>query len=65
LIRLAGDRAILDESELIEADHVRKSLEEAKPIEHQIRDRYGSLWKGFEVDSAVSMRSGKKDEGYV
>ncbi len=65
LIRLAGDRAVLDESEFIEAIHVRKSLDEAKPIEHQIQERYGSIWKGVKSDSAVPIRSEKKDEGYV
>lgn len=65
LIRLAGDRAILDNSEFIEAAHVRKSVDEAKPIEHQIRERYGSIWKGVKSDSAVPIRSEKKDEGYV
>jgi len=65
LIRLAGDRAILDNSEFIEAAHVKKSVDEAKPIEHQIRERYGSIWKGVKSDSAVPIRSEKKDEGYV
>ncbi|RLI88608.1 MAG: Lon protease family protein [Candidatus Altiarchaeales archaeon] len=65
LIRLAGDRAILDGSEVIEATHVRRSLDEAKPIEHQIRERYGSIWKGVKSDSAIPLRSEIKDEGYV
>lgn len=65
LIRLSGDRASLEESKLIEAVHVRESVEESKPIEHQIRERYGSIWKSFEVDRATSAGSGREDEGYV
>ncbi|MEA3254241.1 MAG: ATP-binding protein [Candidatus Altiarchaeota archaeon] len=51
LIRLAGDLAMLEDSAFIEKPHIKKSLAEAKPIEHQIKERYGSLWKGVGKDS--------------
>jgi ATP-dependent Lon protease len=65
LIRLAGDRAIMDGSELIDAEHVMKSITESRPIEHQIQERYGSIWKGVRSDSAVPVKSDRGDEGYV
>ncbi|HIE33841.1 MAG TPA: Lon protease family protein, partial [Candidatus Altiarchaeales archaeon] len=64
LIRLAGDLAILEGSDVIEGKHIKKSIKDSKPIEHQIRERYGSLWKGMEKDSAVPLRSKEGGEGY-
>lgn len=65
LIRLAGDLAILDESDVIEADHVKKSIKESKPIEHQIQERYGSMWSGAEKDRNISLKRDRPDEGYI
>ena len=63
LIRLAGDLAILDESEFIERSHIKRSLAEAKPIEYQIKERYGSLWKGASKDKGLGLDYGG-GEGY-
>jgi len=61
LIRQAGDKAILEGSEFIEKKHIVNSLDEARPIEHQIRDRYGSLWGGYGRDTASGFYD---DRGY-
>ena len=51
LIRFAGDLAVSEQSEFIEKSHVKKALYQAKPIEVQIKERYGSMWKGAGKDS--------------
>ncbi|HEX54984.1 MAG: Lon protease family protein [Candidatus Altiarchaeales archaeon] len=65
LIRLAGDLAKLEGSEFIERRHIRESIKDSKPIEHQIREKYGSVWMGMEKDNAVPLRSKGGGEGYV
>lgn len=65
VIRLAGDLAILEGSEFIDATHVKKSSKECVPIEHQIQERYGSLWGGFEKDRNIQTKRGRVDEGYI
>lgn len=63
LIRLAGDLAILGESKFIEKGHIKRGLVEARPVEYQIQERYGSIWKGVGKDRNISLVSGG-DEGY-
>jgi ATP-dependent Lon protease len=62
LIRLAGDIAILEGSEFITREHVRKSIVECKPIEHQIKERYGSMWKGVEREEVGFGVDDEEDE---
>ena len=45
IIKLAGDLATYDDSEVIKDKHVVKAYKEAKSIEEQLIDRYGSLYK--------------------
>ncbi|PKP54490.1 MAG: peptidase [Candidatus Altiarchaeales archaeon HGW-Altiarchaeales-3] len=59
IIRLAGDLAVLNESEFIDNSHVKAAIHEAKPIEVQIKERYGSMWKGAGKDSFLE----SDDEG--
>jgi len=44
LIKMAGDFAVLEESNLIKRKHILKSIIETRPIEHKLKDKYGSLW---------------------
>lgn len=62
LLRQAGDKAILEGEPAIERKHVTHSIKEAKPIEHQIRERYGSMWAGMGKDSASGLEN--EDKGY-
>jgi predicted ATP-dependent protease len=64
-IRLAGDLAVDEKSELIEAAHIRQSIEESKPIEYQLQERYGSVWKGIEKDQVVNPEYGKTGQSYL
>ncbi len=57
LIRLAGDLAIFEKAEFIEKQHVKKALTECKPIEYQIKERYGSMFNGLEKDSVTENQS--------
>jgi len=65
LIRYAGDLAILEESKLIELKHIKRGILEAKPVEHQIRQSYGSLWKGLSKDSSLGGGGDGPGEGYL
>jgi len=65
VVRLAGDYAILEGSKLIEPRHVKESIEEAKPIEYQLQERYGSVWKGIEKDSIIAPEYGKGGSSYL
>lgn len=51
IVRFAGDIAVSEGSEFIEKGHVKSALIQAKPIEVQIKERYGSMWKGAGKDS--------------
>ncbi|MEW5937154.1 MAG: ATP-binding protein [Candidatus Thermoplasmatota archaeon] len=50
LIRTAGDIAVVEGAELIEARHIKDALKRSKTIEEQIRDRYGTYQAGVGTD---------------
>ncbi len=64
LIRLAGDIAVSEGTEFIEGKHVKEGITETKPIEHQLREKYGSVWKGLERDSYIDSTQDPRLEGY-
>ena len=64
LIKMAGDFAVLENSKLIKRKHILKSINEAKPIEHKLKDRYGSMWKAEDQENVVKPDAGSM-EGYV
>ncbi|MBU4266575.1 MAG: ATP-binding protein [Candidatus Altiarchaeota archaeon] len=64
LIRLAGDIAVSEGAEFIEGKHVKKGIKETRPIEHQLKDKYGSVWKGLERDSYIESTQDSRLEGY-
>ncbi len=63
IVRMGGDIAASEGSGLIEKAHVFEAIKEAKSIEHQLEDRYGSLWKGMKKDSVLEQVPDKG--GYV
>ncbi|MFH1788728.1 MAG: ATP-binding protein [Candidatus Altiarchaeota archaeon] len=65
VVRLAGDFAKLEKSKLIEPKHIKEAINEAKPIEYQLEERYGSVWKGIEKDRIISPDYGKTGSSYV
>jgi ATP-dependent Lon protease len=56
LIRAAGDYAIITHSELIRKKHIQAAIERAKPVEEQIRSRYGSYYGGLSADITSSQK---------
>lgn len=56
LIRAAGDIACLEGAELITKDHIKRALKRARPVEDQIKEKYGSYTKGLSKDISESQK---------
>ena len=56
LIRAAGDLAVVEESEFITDDHIKRALKRSRPAEDQIRERYGSYTKGLNKDISSAQK---------
>jgi ATP-dependent Lon protease len=54
LIKMAGDLAKTEESDLIEKKHVVRALDMSRPIEDQLKDKYGSWWKSETADYGLT-----------
>src|SRR5512136_503561 len=54
LIRAAGDIAILEGATSIDAGHIKDALKRARPVEEQIKERYGSYIGGLSSDISTS-----------
>lgn len=54
LIRAAGDVAVVEGAKLIEARHIKEALRRARPVEEQIKERYGSYMGGLSSDISTS-----------
>jgi len=65
VVRLAGDLAIDEGSGYIETSHIKAAIDEAKPIEYQLQERYGSVWKGIEKDQIINPEYGKTGSSYL
>jgi ATP-dependent Lon protease len=50
LLRAAGDIAVMNGDPLITADHIRKAQRRSRPVEDQIKEKYGSYMKGVSKD---------------
>lgn len=56
LIRAAGDISVTEEAEFIEARHIKEALRRARPVEEQIKERYGSYMGAVSSDMTTSER---------
>jgi ATP-dependent Lon protease len=56
LVRSAGDIAVTEESDLIDAAHVKRAIKIARTIEEQIRERYGSYSAGIGTDMSAAQK---------
>ena len=56
LIRAAGDMAVMEKAPLITADLIREARKRSRPVEDQIRERYGSYMKGVSKDVSSAQR---------
>lgn len=54
LIKMAGDIAKMEKSELIERKHVTRATHSAKPIEDQLKEKYGNWWKTETADYGLT-----------
>lgn len=54
LVRAAGDIAIGEEAKYIEGKHIKDALRRSRPVEEQIRERYGSYMGGVSKDMTTS-----------
>lgn len=54
LVRAAGDIAIVEGAKYIEGKHIREALKRARPVEDQIKERYGSYMGGVSKDISAS-----------
>ncbi len=57
LIRSAGDIAVSQKSDWIEAKHIKDALKRARSAEEQIRMKYGSYYGGVAKDVSESQKS--------
>ncbi len=65
VIRLAGDLANDEGSKYIDSVHIEQAIEESKPIEYQLQERFGSVWKGIEKDQIINPEYGKTGTSYL
>jgi ATP-dependent Lon protease len=56
LIRAAGDVAVTESATTIEARHIAEALKRARPVEEQIKERYGSYMGAVSSDMSTSER---------
>ena len=61
LIRAAGDIAVMEKTDLITADQVKRALARSKPIEDQIKERYGSFQQGIKSDISEAQKQQSSD----
>ena len=57
VIKLAGDLAKKEESELIERKHILAAVKIGRPKEEQLKEKYGNLWKSGLADYGVENTS--------
>ncbi|MCL2317601.1 MAG: ATP-binding protein [Methanomassiliicoccaceae archaeon] len=62
LIRAAGDIAVMENEPLITAELIKEARKRSRPVEDQIRERYGSYMKGVSKD--VSSAQKEKSQYY-
>jgi ATP-dependent Lon protease len=64
LIRIAGDLAKLQDSEYITEKHIETAIKRGSSIEDQIKERYGSYYKGLGHDVSSSQRNSGSPYNY-
>ncbi|MCL2608025.1 MAG: ATP-binding protein [Methanomassiliicoccaceae archaeon] len=56
LIRAAGDIAVMEGAEFIDVDHIKRAIKRSRPVEEQIKNKYGSYMKGLSKDVSESQK---------
>ncbi len=64
LIRTAGDLAVMGKSKFISEEHIKEAIKRAKTAEEQIKEKYGSLYKGLARDVTSAQKEGYSPYNY-
>jgi len=64
LVRAAGDLAVFEGAPLIEARHIAEAVQRAKPIEEQVKARYGSYYAGLARDVSGAQKAAESPYNY-
>jgi ATP-dependent Lon protease len=64
VIRAAGDIAVFEEAPHIEARHIAEAVKRARPIEEQVRAKYGSYYAGLARDVSSAQKSAESPYNY-
>jgi ATP-dependent Lon protease len=64
LIRTAGDLAVDDKAKFINEHHIEEAIKRCKTAEEQIKDKYGSLYKGLARDVSSAQKEGFSPYNY-
>jgi ATP-dependent Lon protease len=64
LIRTAGDLAVSEKSKFIKEEHIKEAIKRCKTAEEQIKDKYGSLYKGLARDVSGAQKEGFSPYNY-
>jgi ATP-dependent Lon protease len=60
IIKLAGDFASLEGSELIEPPHISHAIRHAKSAEEQLEEKYGNIWSAGLADHGTRIKRGSE-----
>jgi ATP-dependent Lon protease len=64
VIRAAGDIAVYEGAEAIEAKHIAEAVHRARPIEEQVKARYGSYYAGLARDVSGAQKAAESPYNY-
>ncbi len=64
VIRAAGDIAVIEGSRYIEAEHIIAALKKTRPVEEQIRDRYGNFYRAVSDEMTTSQKQSGSEFWY-
>ncbi|MBI4399968.1 AAA family ATPase [Candidatus Micrarchaeota archaeon] len=62
IIKLAGDLAVLEDTQFIEAKHIKQAIERGKTIEEQVSEKYSSWWHASMSDFISKRKKGDEKE---
>ncbi|MDH2904828.1 MAG: ATP-binding protein [Methanomassiliicoccales archaeon] len=64
IVRGAGDIAAMEGSRYIEEKHLKLALKRAKPVEEQIREKYGYFYKAVSDEMTTAQKHGRNEYWY-
>lgn len=64
VIRAAGDIAVLEGSRNIEAQHITAALKKTRPVEEQVREKYGNFFRAVNEEMTASQRQSGNEYWY-